>query len=219
MNRETKMLLKKNNESEKAILEENESVYTDMIVYLRGADITEYNQEKVREDLIEMIVDGQERGDDIQTVIGDNYKEIMDDIIAELPKRTRTEKIRDIISMNAYIVMILGLISLVKQTIYNASKGLELTFKLELGDLISWAIIGIVANAVVIYICKTAFETEDNKKSKAWDFIKLWILVCVFLVAIILPSILIDFVIIEVNIAVAAFAVVVLFALGKVISR
>ena len=76
MNREAKKLLKKNNESEKKILKENDGVYTDMIVYLRGADITEYHQEKVREDLIEMIVSGQERGDDIQKVMGENYKEI-----------------------------------------------------------------------------------------------------------------------------------------------
>ena len=48
MNREAKKLLKKNNESEKKILKENDGVYTDMIVYLRGADITEYHQEKVR---------------------------------------------------------------------------------------------------------------------------------------------------------------------------
>ena len=88
MKKEPKELLKKNNENEKNILEENDEIYTNMVVYLRGANISEYNQEKVREDLIAMIVDGQERGDDIQKVIGENYKEICDEIIAEIPKKT-----------------------------------------------------------------------------------------------------------------------------------
>ena len=45
MKKETKELLKKNNENEKNILEENDEIYTNMIVYLRGANISEYNQE------------------------------------------------------------------------------------------------------------------------------------------------------------------------------
>ena len=95
MYRDAKKLLKKNNQSEKQIFKENDEIYTNMIVYLRGADISEYHQEKVREDLIEMIVSGQERGDDIQTVMGENYKEICDEIIAEMPKKTKKEKVME----------------------------------------------------------------------------------------------------------------------------
>lgn len=45
-----------------------------MSVYLRSADMSRYNQKLVREDLIEMIVDDQNRGDDINKVMGNNYK-------------------------------------------------------------------------------------------------------------------------------------------------
>lgn len=65
MNKLTKELLKKNNSAEKAIFDENKEIYTNMITYLRGSDLTDYNQEVVREDIIELIIDGQQRGDDI----------------------------------------------------------------------------------------------------------------------------------------------------------
>ncbi|PRR79148.1 hypothetical protein CLLI_09930 [Clostridium liquoris] len=93
MKKYCKGLLKSNNKMEKEIHKNNEKILTDMIVYLRGSDMTEYNQELIREDLIQMIIDGQNRGDDIQKVIGDNYKEICDKIIETMPKKTISQKI------------------------------------------------------------------------------------------------------------------------------
>ncbi len=66
MTRKCRELLKENNKKEKMINESNISRYTEMIIYLRGSDIDKYNQELVRADLIEMIIDGQERNDDIK---------------------------------------------------------------------------------------------------------------------------------------------------------
>lgn len=66
MNKLAKELLKKNNNREKAIFDENKEIYTNMIVYLRGSDLSEYNQEVVRGDIIELIIDGQQRGDNIK---------------------------------------------------------------------------------------------------------------------------------------------------------
>jgi len=70
MNKLAKELLKKNNNREKAIFDENKEIYTNMIVYLRGSDLSEYNQEVVRGDIIELIIDGQQRGDNIKKVHG-----------------------------------------------------------------------------------------------------------------------------------------------------
>lgn len=85
-----------------------------MIVYLRGSEMTEYNQELVREDLIQMIIDGQNRGDDIQKVMGDNYKEICDEIIETMPKKTTFEKVMGILGLSISAIWILGIIFMVK---------------------------------------------------------------------------------------------------------
>ena len=219
MKKETKELLKKNNENEKQILEENDEIYTNMVVYLRGANISEYNQEKVREDLIAMIVDGQERGDDIQKVIGENYKEICDEIIAEIPKKTVKENVMYALMLTLDIVWIVGVISVIKTLIIMLAKNSkDMTFVFSLGDLISWGMIVFVAYLVVYYICSTTFREKERETNKVLSFIIIWLVCCIILCAIILPSLLIKVTIFSVHIGVAALIFGAIFAISRIMS-
>ena len=219
MKKETKELLKKNNENEKNILEENDEIYTNMIVYLRGANISEYNQEKVREDLIAMILDGQERGDDIQKVIGENYKEICDEIIAEIPKKTVKENVMYALMLTLDIVWIVGIISVIKTLIFIlAQNSKDMTFVFSLGDLISWGMIVFVAYLVVYYICSTTFREKERETNKVLSFIIIWFVCCIILCAIILPSLLIKVTIFSVHIGVAALIFGAIFAISRIMS-
>lgn len=219
MKKETKELLKKNNENEKQILEENDEIYTNMVVYLRGANISEYNQEKVREDLIAMIVDGQERGDDIQKVIGENYKEICDEIIAEIPKKTVKENVMYALMLTLDIVWIVGVISVIKTLIIMLAKNSkDMTFVFSLGDLISWGMIVFVAYLVVYYICSTTFREKERETNKVLSFIIIWFVCCIILCAIILPSLLIKVTIFSVHIGVAALIFGAIFAISRIMS-
>ena len=219
MKKETKQLLKKNNENEKNILEENDEIYTNMIVYLRGANISEYNQEKVREDLIAMILDGQERGDDIQKVIGENYKEICDEIIAEIPKKTVKENVMYALMLTLDIVWIVGIISVIKTLIFMlAQNSKDMTFVFSLGDLISWGMIVFVAYLVVYYICSTTFREKERETNKVLSFIIIWLVCCIFLCAIILPSLLIKVTIFSVHIGVAALIFGAIFVISRIMS-
>ena len=219
MKKETKELLKKNNENEKNILEENDEIYTNMIVYLRGANISEYNQEKVREDLIAMILDGQERGDDIQKVIGENYKEICDEIIAEIPKKTVKENVMYALILTLDIVWIVGVISVIKTLIIMLAKNSkDMTFVFSLGDLISWGMIVFVAYLVVYYICSTTFREKERETNKVLSFIIIWFVCCIILCAIILPSLLIKVTIFSVHIGVAALIFGAIFVISRIMS-
>lgn len=219
MKKETKELLKKNNENEKNILEENDEIYTNMIVYLRGANISEYNQEKVREDLIAMILDGQERGDDIQKVIGENYKEICDEIIAEIPKKTVKENVMYALILTLDIVWIVGVISVIKTLIIMLAKNSkDMTFVFSLGDLISWGMIVFVAYLVVYYICSTTFREKERETNKVLSFIIIWFVCCIILCAIILPSLLIKETIFSVHIGVAALIFGTIFVISRIMS-
>ena len=219
MKKETKELLKKNNENEKQILEENDEIYTNMVVYLRGANISEYNQEKVREDLIAMILDGQERGDDIQKVIGENYKEICDEIIAEIPKKTVKENVMYALMLTLDIVWIVGVISVIKTLIIMLAKNSkDMTFVFSLGDLISWGMIVFVAYLVVYYICSTTFREKERETNKVLSFIIIWFICCIILCAIILPSLLIKVTIFSVHIGVAALIFGAIFVISRIMS-
>lgn len=215
MKKQCRELMKKNNKREEAIHEDNDEIYTNMIVYLRGSDMTEYNQELVREDLIEMILDGQNRGDDIQKVIGDNYKEICDEIIESMPKKTKLQKIGGFIDTSLMIIWILGIIAIAQTVISNfiVGKG-NWKVNLTLGYIINMIIIILSANLIVKYICKTAFNNDSKKVS----FIKTWIICAIVLGVFFISSYYLDYTIVNVSLIFAVFVVAITFMLERVLS-
>lgn len=155
MNKKAKKLLKKNNIRDKVIFDENKEIYTNMIIYLRGSNLTDYYQEVVREDIIELILDGQQRGDNIQKVMGNRYKEICDEIIEAMPKKTKRDKIVEFIGISLNSLSILGLIALVKNFIESlVLSPTEFKFILRVGDIISAIIITLVAYGIIFLLLK-----------------------------------------------------------------
>lgn len=98
MDRKTKLLNQHNNELDLQVAPHNQKAFTDIICYLRSAGISEYDQELVRQDLLEMILSAQVRGADIDSVLGTDYKEFCDNVIASLPPKTIKQKAIDFFS-------------------------------------------------------------------------------------------------------------------------
>ena len=61
MNKKTRELLRENNLLEEQLGDEYRSVLTDIVVYLRSADITFLRQERIRRDITDMFLDGEQR--------------------------------------------------------------------------------------------------------------------------------------------------------------
>ena len=66
--------------------EYDKSVLTDIVVYIRMSGISPYDQEKVRRDVREMIAEGERRGKTAREIIGEDYRQFCDDVIAEIPR-------------------------------------------------------------------------------------------------------------------------------------
>lgn len=218
MNKFAKELLRKNNTREKEIVDENEEIYTNMIVYLRGSDLTDYNQEVVRGDIIELILDAQQRGDNIQKVMGNNYKEICDEIIEVMPKKTKKDKIMEFIGTSLNALSILGVIALVENFIEGliSSSG-EFKFILKVGDLMSAFIIILIAYAIVLFITKTALDTKEEKK--LISFLKTWGIFTLIFAVILFSSIYFKTIIMIVPLWLAAIFVLLIFIFGKIVSE
>lgn len=218
MNKLAKQLLKKNNSAEKAIYDENKEIYTNMIVYLRGSDLKDYNQEVVREDIIELIIDGQQRGDDIQKVMGDRYKEICDEIVEAMPIKTRKDKVMEFLEMSLNALWILGILAIIKNLIIGLiSEATGFNFTLTVGDIIAVFVIILIANAIVSYITKTAFDTKKDKKIVS--FLKTWLICTVILGAIILSSIFFRTIVAIIPLWLAAIIVLFIFIIWKIVSE
>lgn len=218
MNKLTKELLKKNNSADKAIFDENKEVYTNMIVYLRGSDLTDYNQEVVRQDIIELIIDGQQRGDDIQKVMGGRYKEICDEIIEAMPIKTKKYKVIEFLDMSLNALWILGVIAIIKNlTSSFISRATGFNFILTVGDIIAGLAIILIANVVVWYITKTAFDKKKDKKIVS--FLKTWLIYSIIFTAMILIRKFFRTIVAIIPLWLAAIIVLFIFIIWKIVSR
>ncbi len=63
MNKRTKMLKNESEQMAEKITKEGRQVLEDMVLYIRGVDISAYDQERVRRDITQMILDGEQRGE------------------------------------------------------------------------------------------------------------------------------------------------------------
>ncbi|KNZ41268.1 hypothetical protein [Acetobacterium bakii] len=165
-----KMLNKSNNELDKEINEESSSIMTDIVCYLRVANISDYYQEIVRRDLLEMVLSAQDRGESIQSVIGEDYKTFCDEVIENLPKRTRKERILDFCETFFLCAAILGGINLIlSKEIINLLgaiiSGQPLNFQMPItaSSILLFGINIIAAFIFVEIICKTALNPKKEK--------------------------------------------------------
>lgn len=92
MDKRTRKLLRENNKSEKVLPKEGRDALTEIVLYLRSSNISMYNQELVRRDITQMLIEGNERGEYAKDVIGEDYKAFCDTIISYLPEPTAKEQ-------------------------------------------------------------------------------------------------------------------------------
>lgn len=143
MSRRTKLLRKENNEMEKQLQADgNASLLTDIVVYLRSANISPYDQEKVRRDIREMLMEGEKRGETAEDIIGGDYKLFCDEVVAEIPKLSRKETIlgalRDGLLSADVLLAIWFVWQAVEQIILTGALS---SFTLTAGNIISFLLI------------------------------------------------------------------------------
>ena len=163
MRRKTKLLLQENNRAEEALSAKGRELLTDIVVYLRGSRVSTWEQELVRRDITEMLLDAEARGDDAAAVIGPDPKEFCDEIIRALPPMPRWESLlcalRDGL-LSAAVLMAIWLVSEALKVLLGAGSWPELT--LTLGQLLSGAGILLTAFGVVYWICRRSFSVGEK---------------------------------------------------------
>lgn len=215
MHKETKKLLKENNQREKLLSKESQKAMTDIVVYLRGRDLSQYHQEEIRRDIQEMVLEAEGRGEDMKTVIGEDYKTFCDEIVSAFPPRSKKEKVLEQLDILLSALGILMVIWLVKSLVSNGMTG---PLTLTLGQLISWVVILVVAEAIVWWVTRTAFD-QPKKTDKVKTFVKVWILGALVLAAILLPTFFITGPAMTIPLAVAVILTLIPFGILRFLGR
>lgn len=219
MNRKTRKLNEQNNILDTQIRNENQAVFTDMICYLRGSDISDYDIEVVRQDLTEMVLSAQSRGENINSVIAGDYKEFCDNVIANLPPKTVKQKFVDAIDIICWVLSILFLIHIVisKETIsiiesIISRKEVDWNISVSVGSAVSMVLILLLANLIVNIIMKNVFRKENQQKRTLGFFAG-----AVFMLLLIMLAWLGKSTLFTINIFLACIITSVLFVLHKVL--
>lgn len=171
MTKKTKELNRVNRGLDKKLKEENRQVMTDMICYIRGSYVPEYKQEVIWNDLLNMVLDAQERGESIEKVIGSDYKGFCDQVIENLPPRSRKNRVAAALDLAALCTSILGAINLILSTemihfIKNLFAGGGLSFQITLtwGGLLQYVGVMGVCFLLVHFVMKKSFELTTAEK-------------------------------------------------------
>ena len=93
MNKPARILRNENNKFEEKLSKETNDVLTDIVVYIRSTSISEYDQERVRRDIDEMLFEGERRGMSAAEIIGDDYKAFCDAVMCEVPKLSKAQRV------------------------------------------------------------------------------------------------------------------------------
>ena len=161
MKNEAKKLRDENNELEKKLKGALNDILTDIVVYIRSYGISDLDQELVRRDITQMLIDGQERGENAADVIGDDYKAFCDSVMAEIPKLSTKQRImtsiRDILPALMTLFAIWAVFAVIKQAVSNEAWYIT---PLSVSDVIIGASLLIAAAGIVVYITRNSFDVK-----------------------------------------------------------
>ena len=161
MNKPARILRNENNKFEKKLSKETNDVLTDIVVYIRSTSISEYDQERVRRDIDEMLFEGERRGMSAAEIIGDDYKAFCDAVMCEVPKLSKAQRVMTAVQeVLAGVIVLLAIWTVFSPIIQLIKKEPWYLLPLRLSDLITATVIVAAAVLIVVYITENVFTPK-----------------------------------------------------------
>lgn len=167
-----KKLRKENNMQDKLLSKESNAIITDMVCYLRSSDLCGYDIEVIRKELTGMALETQLRNEKFNDIIAEDYKALCDELMKNGSKKTRYEKVLEIVYILVYGIFVLYLAEIVfSSTIINIFKSGQFSMQITLGFVISTLIAVGMGFGVYYFITKNSFELSKKKRKTQVLFI------------------------------------------------
>lgn len=212
MSRRVRKMLKENNELEQQLSDKGRKVLTDIVVYLRGVPVSMYEQEKVRRDITQMLIDGEKRGSFASDVIGEDYREFCDSIVEEIPHMDGKEKalvlVRDTLPALVVLLMIWCAGRLAE-----VIAGVLPSFycPVTLGNLLGGILLLAGAEGLITLLTKNAF-TDGRAFNKKWA-----VVLAVVFIAAVCANYLLTYKVFSIHLGAAAVLTLAVFAVYRII--
>lgn len=169
MSKRTRMLRNESEQMSEKISKDGRKVLEDMTLYIRGVDISVYDQERVCRDITQMILDGEQRGDPASSVIGEDYKVFCDSVLEEIPRLTAGQKvmmtIRDMCGAMAVLSLLWGGLYLALSAGYGDLNSVEPSYTtVTSGRLLQLVIIA----AAGTWFARIYYPNPYKSRAKLW---------------------------------------------------
>ncbi|RKQ30904.1 DUF1129 family protein [Oceanobacillus halophilus] len=175
-----------NNERRKKLNKENESLYLDMVVYIRtNANKSEQQTEEVLLELLDHLLKAQANGKTAKDVFGEDLKAYCDELIQEIPAEKTSNHVRFILFMIlnlfAIITLFTGIGGYLLHLLFDIGSG-SLTFPIGSGISIVILDLLLLTIWIIILLKWIKSSTFKEKKPNKWiEFLQLWLICTVYI--------------------------------------
>ncbi len=212
MSRRVKEMLKENNELQEQLSDVGKKVLTDIVVYLRGVPVSAYEQERVRRDITQMLIDGEKRGNSAREVIGEDYRGFCDSIVDEIPHMSRKEKL--LVSVrDALPALTVLLVIWCAGKLAEVLSGILPSFNcpVTLGNLLGGILLLAGVEGLIMLLTKYAFESSRSFRVK-WGLV--W---AVVFIAAVCVNYLIPYKVFRIHLGLAAVLTLAVFIVYRIL--
>lgn len=155
-----------NSQNSQNLIKENQEIYTNLVCYLRVSNLSDMEQEEIISDILRMFFDWEKQGKSVNEMIGEDYKQFADDIIAAVnPQKSILKKSKEyfIIILDALCYMLT--IDFAFLYLPKIVKGdLSLVYNYSLSMAVRGILLFIAAICIVTYIGKNCFYLSKISK-------------------------------------------------------
>ncbi|MCU0095458.1 DUF1129 family protein [Bacillus sp. OR9] len=113
-----KDLIELNNQKRKLLTTENETAYSDMLIYIRLAKVPEYHAEELLIEILDHLIEAQQEEKTAYDIFGDDLQAYCDELIAALPKPSLWEQLSIPLFITSYLLAIYFAISSVTALVF-----------------------------------------------------------------------------------------------------
>ena len=170
-------LVKQNNEKRKQLSKDNLKYYEDMLVYIRlSYDKSEQETEEVLTELLDHLLEAQEKGKSAKDVFGEHPNEFLNDLIGELPKMVTKKRVMLVVSSIFYFLGTYLTISIINLVLfYGFGRGNSVK-EIAVGSTIVQTIISILIAFLLLYTAIQILRWMCFKNfSNIKEFLLLWV--------------------------------------------
>lgn len=197
---------------------ENQEIFTDLVCYLRVSNLSDMEQEEIISDLLRMFFDWEKQGKAVNEMIGEDYKQFADDIIAAVnPQKSILKKSKEYFIIIFDALCYLLTIDFAFLYLPKIVKGdLSLVYNYSLSMAVRGILLFVAATCIVTYIGKNSFSL--SKISKPARFLIGCCAVGFIVISVFITRIFSDEILVSINIS-YIIAIVAVFWLYKGIQR